>query len=74
MDGTKFYTAVISLQEGEHRYRITARDIAGGQGEHTQIVRRDITAPQVLGLDIDLPLEEGTHYSAVGFHPGECAS
>ena len=64
VDGTKFYTAVISLDEGEHRYRITARDIAGGQGEHTQIVRRDITAPQVLDLDIDLPLEEGTHYSA----------
>ena len=64
VDGTKFYTAAISLEEGEHRYRITARDIAGGQGEHTQIFRRDITAPQVLDLDIDLPLDEGTHYSA----------
>ena len=63
-NGKALYRAVISLEEGEHRYRVTARDIAGGQGEHTQVLRRDITAPRLMNLEIDLPLTEGTFYSA----------
>ena len=63
-NGKALYRAVISLEEGEHRYRVTARDIAGGQGEHTQVLRRDVTAPRLMNLEIDLPLTEGTFYSA----------